>query len=191
MLKNKIYKGVLITVLTVGTMVVVPSMAQVYASDSTTTQTQSILSRIMSRFNLNKDDVQDFVTQHRAERQSLNQDRMVKRLDDAVKAGVINEAQKQAILEKTNAFRNKVRNTDILSMNPQERRAKMQSHREDMRKWAEENGIDVNSLLLRNGGGFRSGNGSGMKGPKGVREGFENGLRNGQGNGMFRNFQAN
>ena len=191
MLRNKIYKGVLITVLTVGTMVVVPSVAQVYASDNTNTQTQSILSRIMSRFNLNKDDVQDLVTQHRVERQSLNQDRMTKRLDDAVKAGVITEAQKQAILEKTNAFRNEVRNTDVLSMNPQERRAKMQAHREEMRKWAEENGIDVDSLLLRNGGGFRNGNGSGMKGPKRVREGFENGFGHGQGNGMFRNFQAN
>ncbi len=179
MTNKNLTKYVLIAALAVTPFVVVPALSPVNAATDNT-QSQSILERIMSKFGFsNTDEAKDYVSEQRIQRQSVNQERMITKLDQAVKDGVITEAQKQEILNKSSEFRNKMRSMDPFLMDREARRTMIQEHKEEMQKWAQENGIDLSQY--RN---FRQGqNDKGNRmGGMGLRDG--SGARQGMGYGM-------
>ena len=97
-----------------------------------------IIKKLAEKLNVKESDVQGAFDEMRAERQKEMKANLEERLDEAVKDGKITEAQKEAILKKMD-----------------EVRSEGEKHREEMRKWAEENGIDpeiMHGLRGRPGG---------------------------------------
>ena len=138
------------------------------ASADNSSRRTSIIERIASRFNLNKNDVQSvFDEQRKAHREEMTK-QLETRLSEAVSKGTINEEQKSLILTKHEELQ-KEREADLESrhdMTPEERRADAQKHRDEMKSWAEANNIPsefVGIGIMRDGAHGR-GDGSGRFG---------------------------
>lgn len=131
----------------------------------------SLASKIATKFNLNKEEVQTVLnehrTEHRAEHQQDHQQKLEDRLTQAVADGNITEEQKAKILEYHETHESFMQSLE--GKTHEERHEAMEAHREEMRKWAEENGIDEEYVLF--GGGQGRGHGHmGMKGGQGREE---------------------
>lgn len=131
------------------------------ASADNTSQKTSIIERIASRFNLNKDDVQGvFNEQFKAHQEEMTQ-RFETRLSEAVSKGTITEEQKSLILAKHEELQ-KERETNLearRNMTPEERRADAEKHRDEMKAWAESNNIpsELVGIGMRDGAHGRGG----------------------------------
>ena len=94
-----------------------------------------MVKNLATRFNLNQTDVETFMNEQRDIRHEEMQTSREDRLTTAVNDGKITEAQKALI---TNKFA--------------EKESEREQNREDMQKWADDNGIDLQSLQLGKGG---------------------------------------
>jgi hypothetical protein len=131
-------------------------------SDTTqsTSNTSTLIDKIIEKFNLNKTEVEQVITDYRTERRNQMQAQYEQRLNQAVTDGKITEEQKKLILEKHNQLQSQWESDN------QQR----QQHHEDMQAWAEQNNIDLSYL------GFGMGMGRGGRG----------GIMKGEGMGMVR-----
>lgn len=122
-----------------------------------------IVSRIATRFNLNKDDVQSVFNTFREQRQSQMIQAFSTRLDDAVKTGKITDAQKSLILNKMKEEQTTRDNeaSSWKSMTPEERRADRKKHQDEIQQWATANNIPI-EFLMQGHIGKRMGMGRGM-----------------------------
>lgn len=104
----------------------------------------SLVERLAQRFGLDQAQVEEEVSQFRQEGGGFRRggQKPAADLDQAVADGVISAEQKQALEAKW-----------------QERQAQREAHREEMRVWMEEQGLDCQDLSQ-----YRSGMGSGRKG---------------------------
>ncbi len=116
--------------------------------------------KIAEKFNLNSGEVEAVFEANRAERREQMGERQEERLVQAVLDGKITEEQKQAILAKKAEMQ--VDREQMLNLPDQEREANREKHQEEMKIWAEENGIDM-AQFMGMGGGF---------GNKGSRQGM-------------------
>lgn len=130
---------------------------QVMAED--TSRPQSIVQRLVERFNLNQDEVDQVLADFRSERQAGQQSRVEDRLSQAVADGKITEEQKQLILQKQTEWC--VDHKNWQNVSKEERGEQMKMHREEMHTWAEENGIDMKYLMGFEGRGGHRGMGMG------------------------------
>jgi len=106
-----------------------------------TTPFQSLITRIADKFNLKTEDVQSVFEEHRQERRTEMKARFEDRLDALVGEGKLTEAQKKLIMDKKEELFN----------NSQTER---QAHRDEMQKWAQDNGIDLDLFSGGFGGKF-------------------------------------
>lgn len=120
-------------------------------SETTQSGQSTLLDKLIAKFNLNKEEVEQVVTDYRSERRGQMQAQYQERLNQAVTDGKITEAQKKLILEKHNQLQSQ---WDAESN-------QRQQHREEMQSWAEENNIDLSYLGFGMG---RGGKGGGMRG---------------------------
>lgn len=127
-----------------GTAVMVNSAP---AQAAETGQYPELVQKLVQRFNLKESDVQVVFDEYKKERHGQMTARLEERLAELVKTGKLSEAQKQAILAKKAEWDTQVHNTDWKSLSPEERRAKKQAHFEEMKKWAEENGIEFKFFM--------------------------------------------
>lgn len=112
-----------------------------------------IIQKLVERFNLNADEVQEVFNEVRGERHQEMQFRSEERLNQVVEEGKITEEQKGLILAKREEMRE--RQEEMKNLSFEERKAAREEHREEMENWAEENGIDLEQLFLFGPGGFR------------------------------------
>ncbi len=113
------------------------------ASAANTDSHTSLIERLVSKFNLNKSDVEGTFNEHRAEKQAKMQERFTERLDKAVEEGKITEAQKSLILAKHEELR-KEREASLeiwRGMTREERKASMEKRREELDAWRKANNI--------------------------------------------------
>ena len=152
--------------LTVGLLtatVVGGGLFAVSANAATNTGDDTLATKIATKFNLNKDEVQTVVTEFRTEKQAEHQAerkiRVEERLTQAVKDGKLTEAQKTKIIEymasQESFFESLKDKTD------EERKTAMETHKAEVQKWATDNGIDA-QYLMPGGPGHRGGPGGGM-----------------------------
>lgn len=120
-------------------------------TQSTTTNTPTLLQKIIDKFGLNQTEVDQVVADYRNQRRQQMQAQYEERLNQAVADGKITEKQKQLILEKHNQLQSQW-NAQL-----QQR----QQHYAEMQAWAKENNIDLSYLGFGLG---RGGRGSMMKG---------------------------
>ena len=89
-----------------------------------------IIQKLADRFGLNVEEVQDVFEEERAEHHAQMLDSFEDRLSQAVTDGKITEEQKQKILDKHEA---------------------MQAYREELKTWAEEQGIEFPFMAMFGG----------------------------------------
>jgi polyhydroxyalkanoate synthesis regulator phasin len=95
----------------------------------------SFIEKLAERFNLNVEEVEEFFEENRPEFKGSEM-----RLDNLVEKGNITEEQKQSILDKQEEMRSAMEELKDLPI--EERHEKMQALQEEMKQWAEDNGID-------------------------------------------------
>jgi polyhydroxyalkanoate synthesis regulator phasin len=113
----------------------------------------SLVQKLVERFNLNADEVQEVFDEVREEKHQETEIRFEERLNQAIEEGKISQEQKELILAKREEMRQKQEEMKDLSF--EERQAAMEKHREEMESWAEENGIDLDLPFLLGPGGPR------------------------------------
>lgn len=160
--KQMLAAGVLSAAVLSGGVFALSASAQNSNGDDT------LASKIASKFNLNKEEVQTVLNEHhteqRAEHRAEHLQRHEERLAKAVEAGKITEEQKTKILDYLKTQDENLQNLE--DKTKEERKAAFDAHREEVKKWAQENGIDEQYVLF--GGGMDRGHGHmGMKGGEG------------------------
>lgn len=154
-------------ILTVGALIAGTSAA--FAQNSTSNQ-QSLVQKIATRFSLNESEVQTVFDESRVERQAARQAEMQTalntRLSTAVSEGKLTEAQKQLILAKHTEMHEQMENQQesMSSKTPEERRAAMEARRSELETWAQQNNIDISYVAGGRGGMMGSGRHGGMMG---------------------------
>ena len=113
-----------------------------------------IIQRLIEKFNLDGEDVEEVFAEAREEKRSRMQAHFGERLSELVEEGQLTEEQKQAILAKKEAMRQESQNWQDLTL--EEKREQMEQHREEMQVWAESEGIDL-SLMFGHGLGKKDG----------------------------------
>jgi len=115
--------------------------------------------KIANRFGLNKNEVEAVFEEDRVQRQEEMKTRHEDRLNQAVSDGKITEEQKQAVIAKKAELQEN--RQDMANLTDEERKQKMDEHRQEMETWAEENGVDLGLFMGQGGSGGR-GFGQGM-----------------------------
>lgn len=136
---------------------------QALAHNSTTSDGKTIVQKLAEKFNLQQGEVQQVFDGHKAQLKTDMQTKVSDRLSDAVTQGKITEEQKQKIVDKQKELQSQMEaNRDThKDMTPEQRREAMKQQREELEKWAKDNGIDTQYLMgygmKGNHKGFRGG----------------------------------
>lgn len=107
-----------------------------------------LIDRLVAKFNLKEEDVRAVFEEERAAHEAERQQRIEDRLTQAVKDGKITEAQKAKIIAKLaelKAERESARE-EFKNMTHDERRAHMEQKRDELKQWAEDNGLSEELL---------------------------------------------
>ena len=138
---------------------------------------QALIDRLAEKFNLDKNQVQQVITEVKTEKQQERRTEMQSKweakLTEAVADGKITEAQKQLIITKHTEVQAKL--LDWQNLTFEERKTKLEELRNELKTWAEENTIP-NPFQLMAGLGY------GRDGGKGFD--FDNDDDRGRGRGM-------
>ena len=110
----------------------------------------TLVDRLATRFNLNRDEVQQVVDEVRTERHQAHEARYAERLEQAVADGVLTTEQKDQLIAKHDELRAFVES--LKATTPEERRAALKTKHEELRVWADQHDIPVRYLL---GAGLR------------------------------------
>lgn len=146
-----IYRKILLSILAftiVGTLTMAGA-GQVYAQ--TNSNPWSNLSQIIAqKFGLDQNKVQEVVDQfHQQKRQEMVTSMSQKHeewLNALVKEGKLTEAQKTSILNKLQELKNKYNREDWKNLTPLERKDQAQNEFQELKTWAQSQGIDLSYL---------------------------------------------
>lgn len=119
-------------------------------------QGETLAQMIAQKFNLNPSDVQSVMSQYRQDRQTQMEANFKARLDQDVKDGKITADQETLILNKRQELQTNRKSefANFKNMTPDQRKAAMQSQKQDLENWAKQNNIDIQYLF---GFGMRGG----------------------------------
>ncbi|MAG11992.1 MAG: hypothetical protein CMI52_04280 [Parcubacteria group bacterium] len=115
-------------------------------------QRASIMERLAERFNLNLDEVKTFFQEIKQKRHDNKQEKRGEKIEERLRTAVANgdltEEQAQRILAKLQELKSEKEGLRdrLKEMTPEERREYLQSHKDRIQTWAEENGIDAKWL---------------------------------------------
>lgn len=138
-------------------------------AQSSTNRQDSLVDKISSKFNLNKDEVRKVFDEEHAQRKIDHDKKFAERLDQLVKDGKITAEQKSKIEAKFKEIheqREKSRSKNQ-NLSHKERHEKMKTQRDELEKWAKDNGIDLDLIKPEKPGG--NGHHRGHGGPEGDR----------------------
>lgn len=111
----------------------------------------ALIDKLVERFGLNRDDVQQVFDEEHAARQADMEAKFEDRLSQAVTDGKLTEEQKAALIQKHEEMQAEMENLKDLS--PEERQAQMKQHHEEMKTWLEEQGIQGFGFFTNRGMG--------------------------------------
>ena len=120
------------------------------APNTSITDKQTLVDKIASTFNLNKDDVQKVFDEDRATHEAEFQQVMEDRLDQAVTDGKITSDQKAQILAKQQEM--KAYMESLKDKTETERRELMKAKMDEMKQWAEDNNLSGIPFVMGIGG---------------------------------------
>jgi len=161
MVRKRIVLPVLGLMLAVVTVV---SVNQVHAQADNTNFYSGLAQLVAQKFGLDQSKVQEVVNQyHDQQKQKMQenlQQREQDRLDKLVQDNKITAAQKQAILDELTVLKNKYNRSNFKGMTAEQRKQQFQAEQDEIKAWAQGQGIDPSYLMP----GFGRG-GKGMFGP--------------------------
>ncbi len=133
------------------------NIGQVYAQTNDglflkfTNPFSKLVQMIAQKFNLDQTQVQSvfdqFWKERRQELQQNAQKREEERLDKLVTDGKITKEQKQAILDKLADLRNKYNPENFKDLTVEQRKEKFQEKQNEIKAWAQSQGIDPSYLM--------------------------------------------
>ena len=137
-------------------------LTQIHAQ--TPTGQQTLIDMLVSRFNLNKTDVQSVFTQFRQNRQTTMMTNFDTRIDQLVKDGKLTAGQGQKIKDKEAQIKIQMSSSDWQNLTPQQRKDKLTQLKTDLQTWAKDNNIPTQYLPFLGGfgRGFKMGFNMGM-----------------------------
>lgn len=159
---KKVLIGATMAVIALGLCAAVAVNAQFRSGDGSASP---LVQKLVERFNLNAEEVQEVFEEAREEMRQETQARFEERIgDEANRIGLdsLTDEQKEALSAKREELRERVEAFKNLSA--EERQTKMEELRGELEAWAEENGIDSEMLF---GFGFGRGFKGGHFGPCG------------------------
>ena len=104
-----------------------------------------MVGKLAERFDLDEAEVQEFFDEHHKEREAMRAALMEERLDEAVAAGTITAAQKDELMALHADMFTRKEEASNLSM--EERKALWEEHKEQVKAWEEETGVNMRQLL--------------------------------------------
>ena len=125
----------------------------------------SLIQRLVEKFNLNQGEVEGAFEEHREEMQEERKEHQEEHLNELVSEGKLTEDQKNALIEKREQWKEEREQDreELKDMTREQRREQAQEHREEMQQWMEDSGIDHDALggqgngMGRGHGGFGRG----------------------------------
>lgn len=148
---------------TIGTGGVIGVQAVSAESGTSNDPMSSLVDKLVSKFNLNKDDVQKVFDESRSEMDAKREAESSERLQKLVDAGTITAEQKTKIEAKLKELKAERENDkeSFKDLSDDERKAKMDEKRSELESWAKETGLDLTKLrgVLMGGPGGHGGPG--------------------------------
>lgn len=131
------------------------TMGIVSAATTPNSPHQSIIDRIATKFNLNKNDVQKVFDEDKTSHQADRELKMKERLDKAVKDGKLTQDQEDKLIAKLKEMETQRQaNRDALKDKTEaERKTAMDTEREAFQKWLTDNNIPAEFGLPTGGPG--------------------------------------
>lgn len=124
---------------------------QVSAQETSTNPHDSLIQRLVARFGLNENEInQVFEEEHEARHAEMAK-RMEERLSQAVTDGKLTEEQKQKILAKHEEMKNsrEAEMESFKNMTEEERRTAMEKKHTELTTWAKVNDIPMEYLMFK------------------------------------------
>jgi len=108
----------------------------------------SLIQRLVDRFNLNQGEVEEALEEHRDQMQEERKNRQEEYLSELVSEGKLTDDQKNALIAKREEERTEREQNreEFKNMTREERQAEREAHREEMDQWFEDQGIDKTVL---------------------------------------------
>lgn len=134
---------------TIGTLGVVGMSSLGFAgltSAQTTSSGDTLVDKIATKFNLNKDEVKKVFDEERASHQAEHEKAMSDRLQKLVDEGKLTTDQKAKIETKFKEMRQQREANKDNDLTEEERKAEMQRNHQALEKWANENKIDLSLI---------------------------------------------
>jgi len=133
-------------------------LSQAQAEDSTKT---NLVDKLASRFNLNKDEVQKVFDENHSEMRAQKEQDYLSRLNQAVTDGKLTTQQKDLLVAKHTELETFM--TSLQGKTATERRAAMDAQRTELEKWATDNSIPRDYLMMMGGREGHGPEGKGMR----------------------------
>ena len=162
-IKQQIKRGLLVSgaVLSIGAASV-GTMGLAHAATSSSTSTnpqQGLIDKLVSKFNLNKDDVQKVFDQDRSNREATRQQEIQDKIAALVKDGKLTQDQADKLIAKGKELQTqREANRDaMMNKTDAERKTAMDAQRDSFKKWLSDNGIaeEYGRLIMGHGHGGR------------------------------------
>jgi hypothetical protein len=106
-----------------------------------------LVERFAERFNLDPDEVMDFIEELKEEKKVEMETRFEEKLDEMVESGDITGEQKQAILDKREEMESFKESLEDMTI--AEAREALKDKKEELKDWAEENDLELKYLFPR------------------------------------------
>jgi hypothetical protein len=145
-MKSKKVKILAITVIALGLLIAGGILGIRAVSAEGSNGYPPIVKKIAEKFNLKTGEVNQVFEENRQEKEAEQGTKIMENLDKTVKDGKITEEQKKAILDKQAEI--KTKREELKNLTPEERQKTMKNLRDELRKWAEENGIDRSLIFM-------------------------------------------
>ena len=129
---------------------------------------EEFISKIAQRTGKSSDEIKTVLTAVREEKHAQRLQALESRVDEAISNGQLSADKKQLIMDHFSKMHQEMQKAVENKVSAEEMKKLHQEHREEMKTWAEENGINLSVLMPNkaNQSGQRGSRGDGMhKGP--------------------------
>ncbi len=156
-MKKKLIIGSALATLAIGIIVPITTMSA--SALTSTSGTDSLIDKLVSKFGLNKSDVQKVFDEDRTTKDTEREQAQTDKLVAAVKAGKITQAQSDKITAKLAEIKadRETNHTAMESKTEAERKTAMEAKKTELDAWAKDNGIDISYLMMGDGPGHIGG----------------------------------
>lgn len=132
----------------------ISSIALIGANAATSSLTESsLVEKIATKLNLSTTEVQSVIDEYQSEREAERTAQNSERLQTLVDEGKITAEQKTLIENKLTELEAQRETARDESLTEEERKTQMEAERTALKTWADENGIDMQYLLMGGKGG--------------------------------------